>query len=106
MTWEEFIDANRGHHMKDFKRLSDLVMDRQNSLLGHMIRHRDDIMSEVTLTRDVSQYQVGYRRVGRPRQRWVDSNINYYWNKTYGCDFQRNEENIATLKYDAEQYRF
>ena len=63
ITWEEFIDANRGHNLREFKKLSDLVMERQNGLLGHMIRHRDDIMSDVTLTRDVSQYQVGYKRV-------------------------------------------
>ena len=102
-----------GANLNEFRKLSDMVMERQNSLLGHMIRHGDDMMSEVTLTADehghadrVVEYEVPYRRVGRPRQKWVETNCRYYWEHNEHDPFEYNQEQTNRIRDQAMNRKF
>ena len=106
ITWEEFMRANEIATYKYFLKLSDTVMKRQNSLLAHLFRADDtDAMKAVTL-KDDKAFEYGWRRVGRPRQKWVNTNMRYYWNNTREETYEETPEQINEIIKDAIERKF
>ena len=81
-NWEDFISAQHFAHFKHFEKLSDTIMKKQNGLLAHLIRAGDeDIMKEVSighvLRPKLGTLAADWRRVGRPRQKLIETNLKY-----------------------------
>ena len=107
MNWEEILGAQHHAHYRHFKKLSDIVMERQNALLGHLVRAEErDIMKEVSLDEGMKTKDAGIRRVGRPRQKWVGSNIRYYWNNTFEEEYEATDEQRETVREHAVLRQF
>ena len=82
-------------------------MERQNALLAHLLRREDsDIMKSVSVTDNMQQVAKAWKRVGRPRQKWVDSNAEYDWNSTREEPWEESQEQIDAIINDALQNQF
>ena len=95
IEWQQFY--SRSH--KDIILIADIIIKRQRTLLGHILRadDDDDIMKVVTLgfcPVSVDRPTQHRRRVGRPRKKWLDDNLErtYYYlyeeNYNYSEDSQ------------------
>ena len=61
-------------------------------MLAHMIRAEDDdLLKGITMTSGLQQWARSPKRVGRPREKWMASNCEYYWNLNYAGEFIYNE---------------
>ena len=100
MTWNEFIGANNFSNIKKIEKLSDYVMRQQGKLLGNLIRaDRFDLMRQPSLGDDLQQQEQVYKRVGRPRLKWIDANCDYMFMKLTGNEFDPEDpENINKLR--------
>ena len=58
-------------------------MGRIMTLLGHVIRsQKDDPMKQVTFEDENLRTKcLGTRRVGRPKQKWIENTMKEAWNK-------------------------
>ena len=86
-NWEDFISAQNLAHFRHFEKLSDIIMKRQNALLAHLIREGDEVMMKEVSIGHVLRPKLGtlaadWRRVGGPRQKWIETNLKYYWENT------------------------
>ena len=107
VTWEESIRANDLVKVKHFTRLSETVMKRQNALLAHMIRaDADDLLKGITMIDDLQQWASSPKRVGRPREKLMASNCEYYWNKRYAGELVCNECQVDKMIDDAQRRKF
>ena len=60
--------------------LIDYDMNQQSRILGHVIRAEDnDLTREPALGSDLRQREHAYKRVGRPRTKWVDQAAGNAW---------------------------
>ncbi len=74
-----------------------MIKQRQLTLLGHVIRAgRNDPMNQVTFaTRTLEPYHPMYRRIGCPRQQWLEENMKQAWEITQPT---KQEEYVDTVQ--------
>ena len=108
VTWQEFINANRFDKPKTIVKLSDYVMNQQNTLLGHVIRADPlDPMRQPTINNDLQVPGIFKKRVGRPRLNWVYENCKWVFKKQFNEDYDCNDpEHIERLKNEAKERKF
>ena len=71
----QFIQANQGREKK-IRPVSELIKERQERLLGHLLREDErSLMRRVTIDGDFLKHVPMKRRVGGPRQHWVDKTM-------------------------------
>jgi len=108
IPWQEFITANRFDKPKYVVKLSDYVMNQQNTLLGHVIRADPlDPMRQPTINNDLQVPGVFKKRVGRPRLNWVYENCKWVYKKQFNEDYDcNNPEHIEKLRNEALERKF
>ena len=108
ITWEEIIAAGEFAEVKTVTKLSDYVMRQQGKLLGHLIRApRDDLMRQPSLGENLVQNEQLYRRSGRPRPKWIDSNVDYMFRHLNQREIDRSRnDDIQLLQNQAIGRRF
>lgn len=85
ITWEQFkVDMQaQGNNLKEIELAGDIVMNRQLTLLGHLMRREPDhIMRHVAFDTHLRRPYQLYKKVGHPRCSWVDDNspcLGIYW---------------------------
>lgn len=109
ITWQEFINASKYANPRMITKLSTYVMDRQASLLGHLIRADDaDIMKRATLDPNEKLQQITpiRKRVGQPRHKYVDSVCQYICKKRYSVVYDETDEMKDKIIEDARARKF
>ena len=83
VTWEQFKVQKEleGGRYKTMKLVGDLILERQTTLLGHIIRLPiEDLMRMVSFNSDLKKPEQLYKRTGAPRLNWIDDNLQRAWN--------------------------
>ena len=78
ITWQQFKIQKEleGANYKHTKLVGDLILERQEILMGHIIRlDQNDLMKQVTFTHDLYKPEFGKNRQGGPRLNWIDDNL-------------------------------
>ena len=78
MTWEQFIadPSLRGAGGKEIKLVGEILKERQQVLLGHIIRRPGyDMIRRVTCDDNLVRPQQIYKRPGHPRSHWLEDNL-------------------------------
>ena len=84
ITWEQFkIQTEMSNQKyKATKLVGDLILERQDILLGHILRlDSTDLMRKVTCDDQLRRPYQLYKRTGAPRTNWYDDNLNRVFNK-------------------------
>ena len=69
-------------HYKATKLVGDLILERQETLLGHVLRlDEHDLMRTVTCNSQLRRPYQLYKRTGAPRLSWFDDTTNRVFNK-------------------------
>ena len=114
ISWEQFR-VQREVTNKDYKAtklVGDLMLERQETLLGHVIGlNEDDYMRTVTCNSQLRRPYQLYERTGAPRLSRFDENMNGVFNKFNGYDNyvgfdQNNPEHVALMKEQLCTYNF
>ena len=114
LTWEQFKTQKEvaNKHYKATKLVGDLILERQETLLGHILRLDDnDLMRTVTCNSQLRRPYQLYKRTGAPRLSWFDDNINLVFNKFNECDEyvefdHNNPDHVTLIKEKAETDNF
>ena len=110
LTWNQFIvDSNVDPaKIKTTTLVGDLVLLRQQKLLGHILRRDStDILREPTVDSDLNRPQQTYKRVGQPRDKWLEDNIERTFMRLFREDYNHdNLEHRHRLKQAAENRQF
>jgi len=114
ITWEQFRIQKEvaNQHYKATKLVGDLILERQETLLGHVLRLEDnDLMRTVTCNNQLRRPYQLYKRTGATRLNWFDDNINRVFNKFNGADEyvefdHTNQEHVALIKEKAYNREF
>ena len=73
--WVQFIQVSAGK-LKKIRPVSELIQERQVRLLGHLLREGEgSVMRRVAIDEDFLKHVPDKRRVGGPRQHWVDKTM-------------------------------
>ena len=78
MSWEQFrMDKElNNEHYKSTKLVGDIILDRQMTLLGHVLRlPTSHIMRQVSCNENLRRPHQIYKRTGYPRYNWVTDNL-------------------------------
>ena len=79
ITWQQFLidKAARGEEVKKIKLVGDIILERQQTLLGHLIRRdrNEDLMRWVSIDNDLQRPQLYKKKTGRPRASWIEDNL-------------------------------
>jgi len=84
ITWEQFKIQKEvaNQKYKATKLVGDLILERQETLLGHILRlDHTDLMRKVTCDDHLRRPYQLYKRVGGPRSNWYDDNLNRVFQK-------------------------
>jgi len=84
ITWEQFKIQKEvaNQRYKATKLVGDLILERQETLLGHILRlDHTDLMRKVTCDEQLRRPYQLYKRVGGPRSNWYDDNLNRVFKK-------------------------
>ena len=113
ITWEQFIidKAARGEEIKKIKLVGDIILERQQTLLGHLLRRdrNEDLMRWVKIDSDLQRPWLYKKKTGRPRANWIEDNLmsvsmrlfNEVWDPNNVSQFQ-----IDRMKQAAMDYKF
>ncbi len=76
---------------------------RQRTLLGHIIREpRDSLMRKPTITENLERPQRTEKRVGRPRDKWLEDTLDRtYWHLYQESSDVSNQTHVDNLINDA-----
>lgn len=105
LTWEQFILLGNALRVVP---VGDIILGRQQKILSHVMRaDRADPMFEVSFTEDMFIKTLSSKRVGRPRQHFIQETMNrVYWN-LYSREYDEEElYDRSTLLGDAFAYNF
>ena len=96
ITWEQFKVEKTGATEK-IKRISTMIKNKQNTLLGHLIRadNWDQSLREVSIGLDnekITRTWAHKKRVGKPREYWVTETRNRISREIIGCNFNENND--------------
>ena len=78
MTWEQFkIDKiTTNEDFKITKLVGDIILERQMTLLGHVLRRdTDHLMRQVTCDEQLKRPYQLYKKTGHPRSNWTEDNL-------------------------------
>ena len=84
ISWEQFKIQNEvtKRKYKTTKLVGDLILERQELLLGHMLRlDTSNFMQHVTCNEQLRRPYQLYKRTGAPRTNWFDDNMNRVYAK-------------------------
>ncbi len=94
-------------HIKEVALVGDLILMRQEHLLGNLVRHPQNLMTKVCLTYDLQRKQQLCKRAGRTKFDWTTDNLKIICRKTYHEDSRPGgADQSAALKRDALSYTF
>ena len=87
-----------------------MVLDRQLTLMGHILRRPEDhIMHRVTCNAQLTRPQQLYKRSGQPRKHWFEDNIERV-HANYGVGVRQfdanNIEHVQAIKEAARNHDF
>ena len=78
ITWHQFkVDCiNNNHEYKNIKLVGEIILDRQQTLLGHLIRSpMSNLQRKVAFDEKLKRPHQLYKKTGHPRSSWVDDNL-------------------------------
>jgi hypothetical protein len=112
ITWEQFkVDkATQNEDYKATKLVGDLILERQLTLLGHVLRRdQSNLMRKVTCDEQLRRPYQLYKKTGHPRTNWTDDNIlrahNLHGKNSEIFD-KDNQTHILAIKKAAKDYKF
>ena len=112
ITWEQFKIQKEvaNEDYKATKLVGDLILDRQEILLGHVLRRdTSNLMRKVTCNNQLRRPYQEYKRTGHPRSNWYEDNMNRAYNKfgnNDGCFDYTKPEHVEIIKNAAESRLF
>lgn len=78
ITWENFIVDQNLAELKQVKKLSELIKERQQQLFHHVIRCDSlDLLKQPAIDQNMRRPTRNFKRVGRPKNNWVNDNLEY-----------------------------
>jgi len=107
VTWEQFkIQKEVAHeHYKATKLAGNLILERQEILLGHVLRlDSSNLMRHVTCNDQLRRPCQLYKRTGAPRSNWFDDNMNRVFTRLdigNGPFNYNNPEHVESMKQAA-----
>ena len=84
ITWSQFKIQKEvaNEDYKATKLVGDLILDRQEILLGHALRRDNtNLMRHVTCNSELRRPYQLYKRTGAPRSNWYEDNMNRVYAK-------------------------
>jgi len=78
LSWQQFRQQqdDDGQEIKTIRLVGDIILDRQKTLLGHLLRRDDsDLMRHVAFDDELKRPHQLYKKTGHPRASWVDDNL-------------------------------
>ena len=107
LSWERFVLMNKNAVTKVVP-VSQILQKRQRVLLGHILRADiHDPMFEISFNREFEIVTVGTRRAGRPRQHFLESNIqDVYWDLFQDIYEEADLEHRCNLIGQANERKF
>ena len=112
ITWTQFKVMKETQHeeFKTTKLVGDIILDRQETLLGHVLRlPQSDIMRQVTCNENLRRPYQHYKRTGAPRLNWYDDNMNRVYAKHGDGDGDfdfTNQRHVDLMKKAATDRKF
>ena len=87
ITWNQFL-VNNPNAKRKIIPVADLILKKQRNMLSHVIRTPDqDPIRQATIGEDLKRPSTNYKRVGRPRQKWLDDTIERTFSEMHGFDY-------------------
>ena len=72
VEWQDFIVANDIRRLKTVKKLSELLLERQSRLLGHVMRRdENELLRQPSFDQNLARPYQLKRRTGRPKLNWI-----------------------------------
>ena len=107
LTWDQFLLANEKAYTR-IVLVSDILKQRQRKILGHVIRaDREDPMFKVSFDSSYEIVVTDGRRVGRPRQHFLEENINdVFWDLFAQVYDEADMQHRTDLVQSAYNYEF
>ena len=86
---------------EDFKQIipiTELIQKKQQSLLGHLLRASEENPErKVTCTEKALPRRANYRRIGGPRQHWLEENMKASLLQNEEMEYESDNEDHATI---------
>ena len=93
--------------MKETILVGDLILLRQQKLLGHLLRRDPDhMLRKPALNNDFEIPHIWHRCVGRPRGKWVEDALNHISRQYWETDFINTEPYRTFLTAAAHNHDF
>ena len=104
IAWQQFmVDKNTmNEDFKITKLVGDIVVDRQMTLLGHVLRREPhELMRQVTCDSNLRRPYQLYKRVGHPRSSWTNDHLeraHIQYGKNIGPVSHENADQVTAIK--------
>ena len=88
---------------KATKLVGDLILERQEKLLGHILRlDHSDLMRKVTCDENLRRPFQLYKRTGGPRSNWYEDNLNRVYQRTANVNVNFDHDNADHVNFVKE----
>ena len=91
------------------KLAGEVVLERQTTLLGHLIRSSPENMQrKVAFDKDLTRPNQLYKRVGHPRTSWLEDKLDRVFHNLYCPEmfYPQNEDKVKRLIDEYFAYQF
>jgi len=105
ITWEQFKIQKEvaDQKYKATKLVGDLILERQERLLGHILRlDQHDLMRKVTCDENLQRPYQLYKRTGGPRSNWYEDNLNRVFKRTANVEGNFDHDNVEHINFMKE----
>ena len=112
ISWNQFKVQKEmlNENYKSAKLVGDIILERQQTLLGHVLRmDTNDLMRQVTCDENLQRPYALRKKTGGPRLNWWDDNINRAFMNHGNGDAAfdvNNPEHVELIKKAADDYKF